>query len=189
MCGGEIIVVPPANAKFVPCENIIIGNTVMYGATGGHLFAAGQAGERFCVRNSGGQAVVEGVGDHGCEYMTNGLVVIIGPTGKNFGAGMTGGVAYVLDEDGTFPERYNKEIVKLSRMKAEDVVIVQSLIYRHLELTESAKAKAILADWKTFQDKFWKVAPEPVEVKATPAEAKKMGEAIVATTPPPATKK
>ncbi len=188
MSGGEIIVVPPATAKFIPSENIIIGNTVMYGATGGALFAAGQAGERFCVRNSGGQAVVEGCGDHGCEYMTNGLAIIIGPTGKNFGAGMTGGVAYVLDEDGSFPERYNKEIVKLSRMKPEDVAIVQSLIYKHLELTESAKAKALLADWKTFQDKFWKVASEPAEVKATVSEAKSVGEAIIATTPPPSGK-
>ena len=132
----------------------------------------------FMSTHIGGQAVIEGFGDHRCEYMTHGLAVIIGPTGKNFGAGMTGGVAYVLDENGDFERRYNKEIVKLSRMKTEDVIIVQSLIYRHLELTESVKAKTVLADWKNYQNKFWKVAPEAAEVKAL-GEQKAISESIV----------
>ena len=179
MNGGEMIIMPPSNAKFTAADNFIIGNTVMYGATGGYLFAAGRAGERFCVRNSGGQAVIEGCGDHGCEYMTNGLAIIIGPTGKNFGAGMTGGIAYVLDETGNFQERYNREVIKLSRLEMEDVVIIQSMIYRHLELTESVKAKSILADWKNYQNQFWKVAPEIPAIKASTIEHKIVTEAIV----------
>ncbi len=163
MNGGEVIIRPPENCRFDWSENIIIGNTVMYGATGGRLFAAGLAGERFCVRNSGGTAVVEGVGDHGCEYMTGGTVVILGPTGRNFGAGMSGGIAYVYDEDGVFEERYNRSMVNLERLdRPEDIKEVQGLIYAHLEATESPRANEILKNWEqSSMAKFWRVVPEP----------------------------
>ena len=142
-------------------ENSIIGNTVMYGATGGELFASGLAGERFCVRNSGGTGVVEGCGDHGCEYMTNGRAVILGATGKNFGAGMSGGVAYVYDVAGNFRDLYNPEMVKVEALgEVSEIKEVAELIYRHLELTESARAKEIMADWGTTQKKFLKVSPK-----------------------------
>src|SRR5262249_42485843 len=145
MAGGEIVVRPPQSAKFPCYANTIIGNTVMYGATGGSLFAAGQAGERFCVRNSGGQAVVEGVGDHGCEYMTGGVVVILGKTGRNFGAGMTGGAAFVLDEAADLEEFCNLELVSLKRVAGfEDVKILQSLILRHQAMTGSLRAQVVL---------------------------------------------
>ncbi len=172
MSGGEIIIKPRAGAHFVAKDNSILGNTVMYGSTGGHLFANGRAGERFCVRNSGGTAVVEGVGDHGCEYMTNGTIVILGPTGKNFGAGMTGGVAYVLDAGGEFPTRLNPQLVVADRLSAdEDTVALQALIFKHLEVTESAQAKEILADWENYRTKFWKVSPKvPAAPPAPKAE-------------------
>jgi glutamate synthase (NADPH/NADH) large chain/glutamate synthase (ferredoxin) len=176
MSGGELIVRPPADHKFVAHTSIIIGNTVMYGATGGKLFANGRGGERFCVRNSGGTAVVEGVGDHGCEYMTNGTVVVLGPTGKNFGAGMTGGVAYILDEEENFLSRYNSQLVVPTRLEdEEDISALKALIYRHLELTESQRASEILADWPAHQPMFWKVspiAPPPKAPVAAPAETK-----------------
>jgi glutamate synthase (NADPH/NADH) large chain/glutamate synthase (ferredoxin) len=171
MSGGEIVIKPRPGSKFKAHENSILGNTVMYGATGGQLFANGRAGERFCVRNSGGTAVVEGVGDHGCEYMTNGTIVILGPTGKNFGAGMTGGVAYVLDLVGDFPDKLNKQLVDIARIESdEDVVALQSLIYKHLEVTESALAKEILGDWETFKAKFWKVFPKVPTAPPAPKE-------------------
>ena len=176
MSGGELIVRPPKEHKFVAHTSIIVGNTVMYGSTGGKLFANGRGGERFCVRNSGGTAVVEGVGDHGCEYMTNGTVVVLGPTGKNFGAGMTGGVAYVLDEQENFESRYNPQLVILSRLEDEkDINALKALIYRHLEVTDSKCAAEILADWPAHQPKFWKVspiAPPPKAPVAAPEEAK-----------------
>ena len=160
MSGGEIIVRPPTKRGFLPHKNVIVGNTVLYGASGGHLFINGRAGERFAVRNSGAIALVEGIGDHGCEYMTNGTVIILGGTGKNFGAGMTGGVAYVLDWNDNFPKRYNPELIKHERLSApEEITLVQSLIYRHLEQTESQRAWEILADWPGHLAKFWKVSP------------------------------
>ena len=160
MCDGEIIIKPTADRKFVAADNAIAGNTVMYGATGGILFASGRVGERFCVRNSGGTAVVEGVGDHGCEYMTNGLVVILGSTGKNFGAGMSGGLAFVLDADGDFEQIYNPELVEPVPLEDEaDVKLLQELIYKHLEYTESERAKEILDDWENYRKKFVKVKP------------------------------
>jgi Glutamate synthase domain 2 len=172
MSGGEIIIRPWPDHKFEPHANSIIGNTVMYGATGGKLFANGRAGERFCVRNSGGIAVVEGVGDHGCEYMTGGTVVILGSTGKNFGAGMTGGAAYVLDLAGDFPDKLNPQLVVAERLSAdEDVVALQALIYRHLEVTESPRAREVLNDWENFKTKFWKVVPKvPPAPKPEPKE-------------------
>ncbi len=169
MSGGEIIIKPKAAESFIPQNNSIIGNTVMYGATGGSLFANGRAGERFCVRNSGGTAVVEGVGDHGCEYMTNGTVVILGATGKNFGAGMTGGSAYVLDAEGDFPDRLNPQLVEATRLKeSEDITALKELIFKHLEFTESAQAREIMADWDKFEGKFWKVAPKVPDAPPAP---------------------
>ncbi|MEM8953117.1 MAG: glutamate synthase large subunit [Verrucomicrobiota bacterium] len=163
MCGGEIIVRPPAtrHPDFVPAENSIMGNVVMYGATGGHLYGCGVAGERFCVRNSGGTAVIEGVGDHGCEYMTNGLVVVLGDTGKNFGAGMSGGVAYVLDEGGAFEKKMNPEMVKAGPLTEDaDIKTLQELIYQHGDYTESDRAKEIMTNWPVYQPKFLKVEPK-----------------------------
>lgn len=166
MNGGEIIIRPLQECQFTWSENSIIGNTVMYGATGGRLFAAGRAGERFCVRNSGGTAVVEGVGDHGCEYMTGGTVVILGSAGRNFGAGMSGGRAYIYDVDGTFDSLFNKAMVQLEKLVEEsEVKQVQSLIFEHLEKTESPRANEILKNWKSEVEKFWVVAPYPPEAQ------------------------
>ncbi|MDO8730589.1 MAG: glutamate synthase large subunit [Candidatus Omnitrophota bacterium] len=166
MHGGEISVRAnprvPANADHL----VLVGNTVMYGATGGTLYVAGRAGERFCVRNSGGRAVVEGIGDHGCEYMTGGMVVVLGPTGRNFGAGMTGGAAYVLDPAGKFSEFLNPSLVELSRPEdPEDKSLLKSLILRHAELTGSKKAEEILSDWDKALAMFWKVSPKKEVVK------------------------
>src|SRR5215469_7103181 len=168
MSGGEIIVKPPAKRKYVAHENSIVGNTCLYGATGGEFFGAGRAGERFGVRNSGVTAVIEGVGDHGCEYMTGGVVLVLGRTGKNFGAGMTGGVAFVLDLDGAFPISLNPELVKAYPLEAEEEVLtVKELIYKHLERTERDRARAILSDWTLYQGKFWKV--EPIQTVPKPS--------------------
>jgi len=162
MSGGEIILCPPAAATFAAHENSICGNTNLYGATGGALFARGRAGERFAVRNSGATAVVEGIGDHGCEYMTNGLIVVLGATGKNFGAGMSGGLAYVLDEARAFESLYNPAMVGLEAVQAaEDAAQLKGLVQRHFDATGSVRAKAILADWARFQPLFWKVVPHP----------------------------
>ena len=171
MSGGEIILIPTKGTTFDPSLNSICGNTCLYGATGGKLFAYGQAGERFAVRNSGATAVIEGLGDHGCEYMTRGTVVVLGPTGKNFGAGMSGGIAYVLDEDGTFPQRLNTGMVGLERLTGgDDTKSLQAIIYQHLEATESKKAKEILAQWETASKKFWKVVPHPPVSTLPPAQ-------------------
>jgi glutamate synthase (NADPH/NADH) large chain/glutamate synthase (ferredoxin) len=162
MSGGEIVLLPPKGVSFDPSLNSICGNTCLYGATGGKLFAYGRAGERFAVRNSGATAVIEGVGDHGCEYMTRGTVVVLGPTGKNFGAGMSGGLAYVLDEDGRFEKRYNPGMVTLEKLSGpDDAKALQAVIYQHLEATESKKAKEILAKWDEYAPKFRKVVPHP----------------------------
>ncbi len=172
MSGGEIIIRPRADAKFKAHENSILGNTVMYGATGGILFANGRAGERFCVRNSGGAAVVEGIGDHGCEYMTNGVVVVLGPTGKNFGAGMTGGAAFVLDLTDEFPDRLNGQLVTAARIESsEDRAVLLDLIAKHKMKTGSALASAILADADSYLSKFWMVLPT-VPTAAAPGSSK-----------------
>lgn len=166
MHGGEIIIRPPEDATFEWDRNVIIGNTVMYGATGGTLYCAGRAGERFCVRNSGANAVLEGAGDHFLEYTTGGCVVCLGEVGRNAGAGMTGGVAYVLDEQGDFPKKYNPQLVRIVRIeKAEDEDRVKSMIARHLEYTGSRRAKEVLTHWKKYAALFWKVEPEPTETK------------------------
>ncbi len=180
MSGGEIVIKPVTPRKYTPSECIVLGNTVMYGATGGALFANGRGGERLCVRNSGGTAVVEGVGDHCCEYMTNGTVVVLGPTGKNFGAGMTGGVAYVLDEGNTFLDRYNPQLITPARLEnADDITTLKEFIYKHLELTESAKAQAILADWQAYEGKFWKVSPTVPAAAPAPVEEKPKDEQVI----------
>jgi glutamate synthase (ferredoxin) len=160
MNGGEIIIKPPVNATYEPSENVIVGNTCLYGATGGVLFASGLAGERFAVRNSKGTAVIEGAGDHCCEYMTGGVIVVLGKVGRNVAAGMTGGLAYFLDEDGGFPELVNKEIVKIQRVitKAGERQL-RELIQAHVERTNSPKAELILDNWQEFLPKFWQVVP------------------------------
>jgi glutamate synthase domain-containing protein 2/glutamate synthase domain-containing protein 1/glutamate synthase domain-containing protein 3 len=165
MAGGVIVVKPETRG-----DAVLVGNTVLYGATGGALYVAGAAGERFAVRNSGARAVVEGVGDHGCEYMTRGHVVVIGPTGRNFGAGMTGGAAFVLDEDGGFVARTNPETIKLERPGGEDQARIRTLLEEHLEHTASPRAAAILADWPAYAARFWVVmgAVEAAKVTSLP---------------------
>jgi glutamate synthase domain-containing protein 2/glutamate synthase domain-containing protein 1/glutamate synthase domain-containing protein 3 len=175
MSGGEIILVPSPTAKFDPSANSICGNTVLYGATGGALYIRGRAGERFAVRNSGATAVVEGIGDHGCEYMTNGQVVVLGSTGKNFAAGMSGGIAYVYDQDNRFEQRCNRAMCGIERLSgADEINALKGVIYRHLELTDSARAQEILGDWARSETLFWKVVP------LKPANTLK--EAVLATT-------
>jgi glutamate synthase domain-containing protein 2/glutamate synthase domain-containing protein 1/glutamate synthase domain-containing protein 3 len=161
MSGGKLIVYPPKASTFEAKENIIIGNVALYGATAGEIFVCGVAGERFAVRNSGVNAVVEGVGDHACEYMTGGRVIIIGKSGRNFAAGMSGGVAYVLDEAGDFATRCNMELVALEKLAdADETEEVWKLIQRHQTYTKSVNAARILADWKNFVPKFVKVMPQ-----------------------------
>jgi glutamate synthase (ferredoxin) len=161
LSGGKIIVYPPAGSTFVPEENMIIGNVAFYGATGGEAYVRGMAGERFCVRNSGVHAVVEAVGDHGCEYMTGGRVVILGPAGRNFAAGMSGGVAYVLDEQGDFATRCNQQMVGLEKLADPDEIEqVRQMVDRHAQWTKSQRAFKILALWEDYVPKFVKVMPK-----------------------------
>ena len=161
MNGGEITIRPPRDSGFGAGPAVLVGNTVLYGATGGQLFVAGSAGERFGVRNSGARAVVEGVGDHGCEYMTDGVIVILGPAGRNFGAGMSDGIAYVLDEEGDFRTRVNQELVGLEQVTTpEGIELLEAMIRRHLDLTGSPRAKRILDDWRLYLPRFWKVMPK-----------------------------
>ncbi len=160
MAGGEIVVRPPPTARWATNVNFIMGNTVLYGATGGTLFAAGRAGERFGVRNSGAVAVVEGVGDHGCEYMTGGTVVVLGMTGRNFGAGMTGGTAFVFDDQDTLPGRLNPELVQSARLTDEsDAARLRELVRQHVDATESAWARSLLENWPQSLASFWKIMP------------------------------
>jgi glutamate synthase (ferredoxin) len=161
LSGGKLIVFPPRASTFVPEENIIVGNVALYGATAGEAYIRGMAGERFAVRNSGVQAVVESVGDHGCEYMTGGRVVVLGPTGRNFAAGMSGGVAYVLDESGQFPKQCNLQMVALERLTdADEIEVVWKLVQRHRTYTDSARAASVLASWDRLVPKFVKVLPK-----------------------------
>ncbi len=160
LSGGKIVLYPPKVSTFVPAENIIIGNVAFYGATGGEAYIRGMAGERFCVRNSGVHTVVEAIGDHGCEYMTGGKVVILGPTGRNFAAGMSGGVAYVLDEVGDFATRCNTEMVGLEKLEdPEEIKDLKEMIQRHIDYTESKRGIKVLADWEAMVPKFVKVMP------------------------------
>jgi glutamate synthase (NADPH/NADH) large chain len=160
LSGGKIVIYPPKNSSFAPEENILAGNVVLYGATSGELYLNGIAAERFCVRNSGAEAVVEGIGDHGCEYMTGGRVVILGRTGRNFGAGMSGGIAYVLDREGDFERRCNMETLELETVQdAEDILELRSLIERHYKYTNSRVARRVLDDWEKYLGQFVKVMP------------------------------
>ncbi|KAA5548611.1 glutamate synthase large subunit [Adhaeribacter rhizoryzae] len=159
LSGGQLILYPPKTAKFKASENIIAGNVAFYGATAGEAYIRGQAGERFCVRNSGAKAVVEGVGDHGCEYMTGGIAVILGETGRNFAAGMSGGIAYVYNPGQRFPQQCNMEMVEFDEMEAEDVTELKRLIQNHFDFTGSAVAEGILNNWDNAVSHFIKVMP------------------------------
>jgi glutamate synthase domain-containing protein 3 len=160
LSGGRIVVVPPRDAGFVPHENIIIGNVVLYGATAGELYVRGQAGERFAVRNSGAKAVVEGVGDHGCEYMTGGVVVVLAGTGQNFAAGMSGGIAYVYNESGMFDTRCNLDMVDLEVVHSEeDRRELRTLVENHARFTWSDRAAWMLEHWEACVPNFVKVMP------------------------------
>ncbi|MEL7007473.1 MAG: glutamate synthase-related protein [Cyanobacteria bacterium J06629_2] len=171
MHGGEIIIAPSSKSNYDAGSNVIIGNTCLYGATGGVLYANGRAGERFAVRNSLGKAVIEGAGDHCCEYMTGGLIIVLGEVGRNVGAGMTGGLGYFLDENNTFPEKVNPEIVKIQRVESDaGAKQLQEMIQQHVARTGSAKGKAILQDWDNYLGQFWQVVP-PSEADSPEAGA------------------
>ena len=177
LSGGKLIVAPPAAVRFNPSENVVIGNVALYGATGGRAFFRGRAGERFCVRNSGAMAVVEGVGDHGCEYMTGGVALVIGATGRNFAAGMSGGVAYIYDPAREFPAKCNMEMVELEKFtEKEDLDLVRELLSQHASLTGSDVAQKILADWETSHRHFVKVMP--VDFRRVLLERKKAEAAL-----------
>jgi glutamate synthase domain-containing protein 3 len=175
LSGGQIIIYPPRESTFAAEDNLLVGNVVLYGATSGSAFFRGRAAERFCVRNSGAHTVVEGVGDHGCEYMTGGRVVILGTTGLNFAAGMSGGIAYVFDVEGDFAERCNTEMVDLDPVATdEDITELRALIERHQQLTGSNVAASILADWPRVLQRFVKVMP--IDYKRVLAE--RQGQAL-----------
>ena len=160
LSGARLVAKVPEVATFKPEENVIIGNVALYGATAGEAYINGIAGERFCVRNSGAVAVVEGIGDHGCEYMTGGEAVILGQIGRNFAAGMSGGIAYIYAENGVFDDRnFNMEMIGLEDLSDTDVAHVEALIQNHKDYTNSPLASKILADWKTTQKNFIKVMP------------------------------
>ena len=160
LSGGKIIIYPPKESKFVPEDNILLGNVALYGATGGEAYFRGIAAERFCVRNSGARVVVEGIGDHGCEYMTGGRAVILGKTGRNFGAGMSGGIAYIYDQDKTFERKCNLSTFELEKIKVkEDIAELKELIENHFKYTKSTVAKKILDNWKKELHNFSKVMP------------------------------
>jgi glutamate synthase domain-containing protein 3 len=161
MSGGRLIIYPSPQATFAAEDNIIVGNVALYGATSGEAFIRGMAGERFAVRNSGVDTVVESVGDHGCEYMTGGRVVVLGRAGRNFGAGMSGGVAYVLDEAGDFSTRVNQQMVGIEKLdEAEEIAAVRALVQKHLDCTGSARAQSLLTHWDSIVPRFVKVMPK-----------------------------
>ena len=160
LSGGRLIVYPPEAATFRAEDNVIVGNVALYGATSGEAYVRGVAGERFAVRNSGAYAVVEGVGDHGCEYMTGGRVVVLGRTGRNFAAGMSGGIAYVVDDDGLFARRCNREMVELESLEEEeDLEFVRSMIGRHAAQTGSRRAAHLLTAWSSTASRTIKIIP------------------------------
>ncbi|MEJ7827055.1 MAG: glutamate synthase subunit alpha, partial [Segetibacter sp.] len=159
LSGARLIVYPPRQATFVPEENSIIGNVAFYGATSGEAFIRGKAGERFGVRNSGANVVVEGVGDHGCEYMTGGNVIVLGDTGRNFAAGMSGGIAYVYDVNNQFHSLCNKEMVELDALEQEDAQWLNKMVTKHFEYTGSRVAKFVLDDFENQLKNFVKVFP------------------------------
>jgi len=176
LSGGRVLVYPPKTSTFQPEQNVIIGNVALYGATGGEAFVRGLAGERFAVRNSGALAVVEGIGDHGCEYMTGGRVVVLGRTGRNFAAGMSGGIAYVLDATGQFGARCNRAMVDLESLESdEEIAFLRDLIGRHVQVTGSAHAARLLADWAATEEQFVKVMPRDYK-RVLQAEARARSE-------------
>ena len=184
LSGGKLIVYPPRNSKFLPEENVIVGNVVLYGATSGEAYFNGRAGARFAVRNSGAVAVVEGVGEHGCEYMTGGIVLVLGKTGRNFGAGMSGGIAYVIDETGEFSsELCNKSIVDIDPLNENDETIIKKLVENHLQYTQSKRALQILDNWDAIIKKFVKVFPHDYKkvmgIPIRSAEKKSLKETII----------
>jgi glutamate synthase (ferredoxin) len=180
LSGGRVIVRPPAAARFAAEDNVIIGNVALYGATSGEAFIRGSAGERFAVRNSGASAVVEGVGDHGCEYMTGGRVIVLGPTGRNFAAGMSGGIAYVVDTDGAFALNCNIDMVDLEHFHdEEEMALVHGLIARHVELTGSAIGARILQSWSALRGTFVVVMPRDFK-RAREADARARARHLVA---------
>ncbi len=177
LSGGRIVVSAPSDAAFDPTTSIIAGNVLLYGATDGEAYFNGVVGERFCVRNSGATAVAEGVGDHGCEYMTGGRAVILGPTGRNFGAGMSGGIAYVWDPDSTFDHLVNHEMIDLEDLTIDDREWLQAIVTKHQTLTGSQRAADLLADWDRSLEQFRKVMPKDFKrVAAALAKAKMAGE-------------
>jgi glutamate synthase (NADPH/NADH) large chain len=159
LSGAKIIIVPDRNAKFVPSENIIIGNVALYGATEGEVYIRGQAGDRFCVRNSGAVTVVEGTGDNACEYMTGGRVVVLGKVGRNFAAGMSGGIAFLYGPSDDFFMTCNKEMVSLEKPNTEDLLELRKIVRRHFHYTGSISALEILSDWDEKCKNFLKVIP------------------------------
>jgi glutamate synthase (NADPH/NADH) large chain len=168
MAGGRIVLKPPAHSTFSARDTVIMGNTCLYGATGGELYAAGTAGERFAVRNSGALAVVEGTGDHCCEYMTGGVVCVLGRTGVNFGAGFTGGFAYVLDLERDFVDRYNHELIDIHRVSPEGMgphlQHLRGLIEQHVAYTASAWGTTLINDFRTYIGRFWVVKPKAAAI-------------------------
>jgi glutamate synthase domain-containing protein 3 len=164
LCGGEIVIRPFRGAAYANGSHVLLGNTALYGATSGRLFAAGAAGDRFAVRNSGAVAVIEGAGDHCCEYMTGGLVIVLGPVGRNFAAGMSNGIAYVLDERGALESHCNLEMVAVTSLNSMDERALRKLIQQHFHKTASGRARLILAQWEAYRAVFRKVAPPAVAV-------------------------
>ncbi|HRU38484.1 MAG TPA: glutamate synthase subunit alpha, partial [Candidatus Goldiibacteriota bacterium] len=169
--GGRIIIYPDKKTSYKSEDNIIIGNTCFYGAISGEAYIRGVAGERFCIRNSGLYAVVEGTGDHGCEYMTGGRVVVIGQTGRNFGAGMSGGIAYIINDDSNIQDKCNTEMAELCRPDDEDITMIKELLTNHVKYTGSVRAKEILDDFKYWMNKCVKFLP--IEYKAIMEQRKK----------------
>jgi glutamate synthase (ferredoxin) len=179
LSGGRLVIAPPKAATFAPEENVLLGNVALYGATSGEAFFHGVAGERFAVRNSGVHAVVEGVGDHGCEYMTGGRVVVLGRTGRNFAAGMSGGVAYVLDTDGKFERRCNTGLVACEALDETDEEFIKLLMTRHIQLTGSDHAARLLMDWTETSGRFVKVMPRDYKrVLTAEAAAREAGREV-----------
>jgi glutamate synthase (NADPH/NADH) large chain len=184
LSGGIVAVRPPPRSPFRADDQVIVGNVVLYGATSGRAFINGRAGERFAVRNSGAIAVVEGVGDHGCEYMTGGLVVILGTAGRNFAAGMSGGIAYAFDEDAMFEARCNKDMVELVSMTSVDTQKVRELLEEHVRRTQSRKASELLSSWSTVAPKFVKLVPSEYRM-ALEAQQQPATNAVAALALPP----
>jgi glutamate synthase (NADPH/NADH) large chain len=180
LSGAQLILYPPKQSEFNPTQNIIVGNVAFYGATSGEAYIRGLAGERFCVRNSGVKVVVEGVGDHGCEYMTGGVVVVLGDTGRNFAAGMSGGVAYVYDKRNVFRKNCNMEMVTFDAIDSTDEETIKTMIFDHLNFTGSDVASELLKNWEESVTKFVKVMPVEYKAVLEKRKAKAVAEAVTA---------